>query len=88
MRLSGGLRGYLTRLYGVTIVNFLEIHMRLSVAKCALLKCYGPQPEPAIPAGPLEQVGAPEQKQKGPLWRLWDAWDPYMVDPIGQMHLS
>ena len=44
-------RGPLTRLREDTIVNFLGMHTRLHVAKCAFLKCKGPQPGPTIPSG-------------------------------------
>ena len=31
--------------------------------------------------GPLEEAGAPEQEQKGPLWRLRSPWGPCTVGP-------
>ena len=37
-------------------------------------------------SGPPERSGAPDQVQKGPLWKLWDPLGPSTAGPPGMMH--
>ena len=62
-----GPRGPLIRLCGVAVVNFVTIHTTIPAAKCALLKCSGPQPRPTIPAGATwSRLGPKINSKRGP----------------------
>ena len=75
--------GPLTCLCGVTIVNFLEIHMRLPAAKWLFRSVRGPNQVQPSQQGPLEWVGAQSNSKRGPFGDYGDPWHPRKVGPFG-----